>query len=329
MTHARLRDVATKCGVSVSTASRALNNRIDVNPQTRQRVLEAAKALGYVPSSLAKGLWSGETRTVGILVTTILNPFYANVVTGIEEVLKAAGYNIFLNSSHEDPDLELQAIKLLLEQRVDGIILAPVQSNPEAVEYLEKNKVPFVLVGRGADNNQSDFVVCDDREIGQLAAQHLIEMGHRRILFLNSFANQSAKLRAQGFFSASQNHGLGDENILIRAICPKQSLENVLDDVFNEEPRPTAIFCFCDDMTLEVLKELRKRNLKVPKDIALMGVDNLEYTQFLSPALTTIDVQQNQMGTKAAEILLARLAQRDKRPEQVVLRPKLIVRKSS
>ena len=143
MTHSKLRDVAERSGVSISTASRALNNRADVSPATRARVLRAAEELGYVPSSLAKGLWSGSTKTVGVVVTTISNPFYANVVTGIESVLDREAYNIVLNSSHEDPMRELRADRLLLEQRVDGIILAPVASEPTAVEYLEKNKVPM------------------------------------------------------------------------------------------------------------------------------------------------------------------------------------------
>lgn len=329
MTHARLKDVAEFCGVSISTASRALNGELDVNVKTREKVLNAAKLLGYVPSSLAKGLWSGRTMTVGILVTTVLNPFYANVVTGIEEVLEEAGYNIFLSSSHENPELELRAVRLFLEQRVDGIILSPVLSNPAVVRFLEKNGVPFVLVGRSVEHCEFDCVVCDDRRVGQLAVDHLVDRGHHRILFLNSSDNQSAVLRAQGFRLGLKMHDLNSHENWIRPVPHNVCVTEVLSAIFDEGLDPTAIFCFCDDMAIKVLQELRRRKIRVPQNIAVIGVDNLSFTDLLNPALTTVDVQQSRMGITSAKILLAKLANPDEKPRQVILTPRLIVRDSS
>ena len=237
MTHSKLRDVAERSGVSISTASRALNNRADVSPATRARVLRAAEELGYVHSSLAKGLWSGSTKTVGVVVTTISNPFYANVVTGIESVLDREAYNIVLNSSHEDPMRELRAVRLLLEQRVDGIILAPVASEPTAVEYLEKNKVPYVLVGRRARKVEVDHVVCDDYIIGALAAEHLIKRGHKRILFINSSQNYSAQLRQEGFARLSEA-GIDQGPEWVRPVRIGQRVEEVLGAVLDEGSIP-------------------------------------------------------------------------------------------
>lgn len=329
MTHSKLRDVAERSGVSISTASRALNNRADVSPKTRARVLKAAEELGYVPSSLAKGLWSGRTRTVGVIVTTISNPFYANVVTGIESVLDKEEYNILLNSSHEDPQRELRAVRLLLEQRVDGIILAPVQSEPEAVNFLEKNKVPYVLVGRRARNVEADHVVCDDYRIGELAAQHLIGRGHRRIMFINSSQNYSAQLRQEGFCQTLSAAGINLGPEWIRSVRIGQRVEDILGAVLEEGLDPTAIFCFCDQMAIDAMQELKQRGIRIPDDIAVMGVDNLSVGGMLAPSLTTIDVQNSQMGIGSAQILLRKIQERSAHLAQVNLTPRLIARAST
>jgi len=327
--HSKLRDVAARSGVSISTASRALNNRADVSSKTKARVLKVAEELGYVPSSLAKGLWSGQTKTVGVVVTTIANPFYANVVTGIEHVLEEQEYNILLNSSHEDPQRELRAVKLLLEQRVDGIILAPVQTNPKAVDFLEKNGVPYVLVGRTALNVQANHVVCDDYRVGELAARHLVSRGHKEIMFINSAYNYSAQLRQEGFCKTLLAAGITMHPQWIRTVHGGETVGKVLSEALDEGLKPTAIFCFCDQMAIGAMKELRRRGRRIPEDVAIMGVDNLEVTEMLDPPLTTIEVHNNDLGIESAEILLRRIAHNDAIPEQVKLQPKLIERAST
>ena len=321
MAHWRLRDVARLSGVSVSTASRALNDRDDVSPQTKARVLAAAERLGYVPSSLAKGLWSGTTKTVGVVVTNITNSFYANVVAGVEDVMDAHGYNIVLNSTHEDPEREMRAIKLLLEQRVDGIILAPVESEPAAVDFLNKNGVPYVIVGRKARNADTNHVVCDDLKIGRMAARYLLDAGHERVLFINSARNYSAELRAEGFRSVFREHGAAWDEDMILPVFDPQQLPAIVNQVFDGTHLPSAVFCFCDDMAIDVMRVLRQRGLKIPQDVAVMGVDNLKVTELLDPPLTTIDTSKMQMGTSSAEILLRAMHNQDKDIEHIVLEP--------
>ena len=327
--HSKLKDVARLCGVSVSTASRALNNRSDVSPKTRARVIAVAERLGYVPSSLAKGLWSGTTKTVGVVVTNITNSFYAHLVAGIENVMDMHGYNILLSSTHEDPEREMRAMKLLLEQRVDGIILAPVESEPAAVDFLNKNRVPYVIVGRKARNADTNHVVCDDLLIGRMAAQHLLEAGHRRILFINSAKNYSSELRAQGFRDVLAEKGiaLGEDQIL--PVYDNRELPKIVTSALDRPELPTAIFCFCDDMAIGVMQVLRQRGLKIPKDIAVMGVDNLKVTELLDPPLTTIDTAKHQMGTRSAEVLLQAMQEPNKGVDRVVLEPRLIKRVSA
>ena len=329
MSHSKLADVARSCGVSISTASRAINNRGEVSSKTRARVLEAAEKLGYVPNSLAKGLWSGTTKTVGIVVSTIKSSFYANVVGVIEDFLGGHGYNILVNSTNEDPERELRAIKLLVEQRVDGIVLAPVESEPAAVDFLDKNNVPYVIMGRSVRNADTNHVVCDDLLIGKLAAEHLLQAGHKQILFVNSALNHSAELRAKGFRTRLKEYGIEwDENFML-PIGGKRPMVDSLHEALNRAVKPTAIFCFCDDFALEVMQVLKQRGLKIPTDLAVMGVDNLSLTELLDPPLTTIDTQKTKMGTLSAEILLKAMQEPEKEFEQVVLTPTLIKRVSA
>lgn len=329
LAHSTLKDVAAICGVSVSTASRALNNRGEVSPETRARVLQVAELLGYVPSSLARGLWSGKTRTVGVVVTDITNSFYANVVTGIEDVLDAQGYNILLNSTHEDPSRELRAVRLLVEQRVDGIIIAPVGSEPESIKLLEKNKVPYVVVGRNVRNTETRHVVCDDLAIGRLAAEHLLDAGHERILFINSDLNYSSELREAGFREVLQARGIAYSDDWVLPVRGDQNATIVLKDALDRGLQPTAIFCFCDNMAIDAMRELKRRGLRAPQDIAVMGVDNLEVTELLDPPLTTIDTSKCLMGKESAEMLLAAMQNPQSKSKGVILAPRLIKRVSA
>lgn len=329
MAPATLKEVADLCGVSIATASRAINNRGEVNPVTRQKVLQVAEELGYVPSSLAKGLWSGTTEVVGVLITTIENPFYANVVSGIEKVLKSEGYNILLCSSYEDLNQEWEAINVLLKQRVDGLILVPVQSKPQVVQSLQKNSVPFVLVGRNIHGIETNFVVCDDLRIGQMAGEHLIAQGHKKILFINSVRNYSAQLRLRGFINVLRKNKIDIDPKWIRTVPYHINAKDILFQALDDGLDPTAVFCFCDYMALEVIQGLRERGLKSPEDVAVIGVDNLSITAIIDPPLSTIDTYHQTMGVKAAEFLLQQMKKENTKAQQLVIQPRLVKRKST
>lgn len=329
MKHVTIKDVAKRANVGIATASRALNNKSDVSPETRQRVLEAAEALGYVPNLLARGLLSGRTKTVGVVVTSILNPFYAVVVSEIERVLSAKGYNIVLCNSNESPKTELEAVRMLREQRVDGIIIAPVEEKSQTVQYLVDNQIPFTLVARNNPEINTDYVVCDDKKIGEIVADYLIKKGHRHILFLNSWGNSSAMLRLEGYRQTMEKAGISAQPELVRTLRIKDSIEEAVISALNGRIKPTAIFCFCDVMALSVMRVLNEKNIKVPADISVMGCDNIDFTEFMDPPLTTIDIGKAEMGAKAAEILLGRLRRRRKRTVNVTLEPRLIIRSST
>lgn len=327
--HITIKDVAKLAGVGIATASRALNNREDVSPSTRQKVLEAAQRLGYVPNSLARSLVYGKTKKIGVIITTILNPFYATVVSGIESVLASKGYTLILYNSNEDPYKEKEAILALRQQRVDGLILAPIEYESLNVKYLIETKIPFVLVARRTKEEDTNFVIADDFKVGKIATQYLIEIGHRKILFLNSWKSSSAKLRLEGYKEALREAGFLINPKLIYSLEPNTDLKALLEKILLNKSRPTAIFCFCDSIALEVMKILKGMNFKIPEDIAIVGCDNLEYTELLSPPLTTIEISKYDMGVMAAKILLEILEAENKEPIHFVFEPKLIVRAST
>ncbi len=328
MRHSTLKDVAELSGVSLATASRALNNRGDVDPATRKKVLEAAKVLAYTPNPLARGLLSGATKTIGVLVTTIQNPFYAAVVAGIEKELAAEGYTIILCNSHEDAAAEQTAIALLLGRRVDGLIVAPVQSKPDGLSLLLESNVPFVFVARYVNGADSDYVVCDDEAVGRLATEHLIARGHRRILFLNSSRNSSAELRQRGYEASLRSHGIPGDPALVRVV-PGGQAERVMTEALAEGLRPSAVFCFCDDMTVGVLRALAARGIRVPAEMAVISCDNLPFTGLLQPPLTTVEIPEFEMGVAAVKVLLTKIKRHKKKTTQIILAPRLIERAST
>ena len=329
MKRVTIRDVAKLAGVGIATVSRVLNNKGEVSPTTRRRVLEAAKSLGYIPNSLARSLISGRTKKVGIVITTLLNPFYAAVVTGIESVLASRGYTLALYNSNEDPKKEREAILTLIEQRVDGLILAPVEYESENIKYLIEHQIPFVLVARRVKESNVNFVVADDFKVGKIATEHLLEKGHRKILFLNSWKSSSAKLRLEGYEEALKEAGLSPNEKFIYSLAPNVEVKPILESVLLNRNRPTAIFCFCDSIALEVIKVLKSIGLRIPEDMAVVGCDNLDYTELLDPPLTTIDISRFEMGVKAAKILLELLDSENKNLIQHTFEPKLIIRDST
>lgn len=326
--HITIKDVAKLAGVGIATASRALNNRGDVHPETRRKVLEAAQKLGYVPNSLARSLVYGKTKKVGVIITTVLNPFYAAVVSGIERVLTANGYTLILYNSNEDPRKEREALLILRQQRVDGIIFAPIEYESQNVKYLIDSKIPFVLVARRTLEEDTSFVIADDFKVGEIGTEHLIEKGHRRILFLNSWKNSSAKFRLEGYKSALREAGFLINPKLIYSIKPDTDLKKLISEIFSSKSRPTAIFCFCDSIALEVMKVVKEEGLKIPDDVAILGCDNLDYTELLNPSLTTIDISKFDMGVLAARILLG-LLEDNKEPVRYIFEPKLVIREST
>jgi len=309
MNHVTMRDVAREAGVSVNTVSRALAGKPDVSPETRARVLKVAERLGYQPNRLARGLRSNKTFTIGVIVTDIANPFFAELVKGVEEVARQNGYSIILEDTSEDPEKEARAIQVMLSERVDGLLLTPVQSKKEVVEKVLKSKVPLVLMGRYFSDLEAPYVVSDDVRGAILATEHLIDLGHRNIAHVAGPLHiSSAQDRLSGYKQALREHGIParEEVILTGAVTLRDGYE-AGKELLKLKTLPTAVFAYSDLVAIGLMQALMEEGVKIPEDISLVGYDDIEFSAYTKVPLTTVRIPKRALGQKAVRMLLVSL----------------------
>ncbi len=322
-----IKDIAIRAGVSINTVSRALNNKPDINPQTKQKVLQAAKELGYIRDLNALSLKNGITKTIGVVFEDSSNPFYAEVFKGIEYCARKYGYQIILMNTERDYINEIKAIKTLIEKRVDGIIISPTQFDSDDISYLVSMNYPFVILGVHFENSQLDEVYSDDFKGGYLATKHLLDKGRKKILMINGYMYKSvAKMRYQGYVKAMKEYGLKPYHMV--------EIEEGYESCFNKiselkDLDYDAIFCFNDVFAIAALKALRTFGKTVPEDVSIVGYDDISYASFVHPTITTVKIDKFQEGMIAFEILQERLSEKRDKPKQIVLDVELIVRESA
>ncbi len=325
-----IHDIARECGVNVSTVSRALNGSYGVNDETRQKVLDVARRLNYVPNRVARGLATGRSQSLALLISDIRNPFFAEVARGAEDAAFAAGYDLILGNADLDRERQMRYLRSLVAKRVDGLIINSVSGLEESeVDELLDYGIPIVLLNR-SDNVQSISTVSGDNfEGGYLAGQYLIGLGHRNIAHLSG-PKQHGNLteRAKGFLKAVHQAGdtvravvlHGDQNQLGGYLLTRKLLAS--------QPAVTAISTANDAMAFGVIRALLEHGKKIPADISLVGFDNLELAAILQPPLTTVHQPKYEMGEAAVQILLRQIARPESGPEHRVLGVQLVERES-
>jgi len=328
-----LRDIASLTGFSINTVSRALNNKEEVNRDTRTKILAAAAQFGYRPNRLAKGLRSNKTGTIGIVVTDVANPFFSALVKGIARAAREFDYSIILQDSDEDYAGEEEAIQVLLAEQVDGILITPVQSEQETIERLAKAHFPFVLVGRYFHDLDTNYVVPDDYQGGFIATDHLLKQGHRRIAMVNGPLHiSSARERFQGFSDALAKYDIPVDKSLVStgALTVEEGLD-LARCILKRVPRPSAIVCYSDFVAFGVMQAIREIGLSIPDDIAVVGFDDVRMASCLQVPLTTIQSPKEELGRQAMQLLVHRLEKNhhDGETDQRKLDVTLIPRESS
>lgn len=328
-----LKDVAKTVGLSPSTVSRVLNHHPDVAPHTRRKVEQAIENLGYTPNILAKDLRLETTKTIGIVISDMSNPYFANVVRGAENAARQRGYSIILCDTAEQYELEKESVELLLKKRVVGLLLTPVHENIISLLRLKGQGVPFVLVARYLSKVVTNYVVSDDALGGYLATQHLIKKGHKRILHLGGPPSLSdAWDRLAGYKRALLENGIAFDQNLVKTVSTVTMNEaySLMNKVLSGEVDFTAIFCFSDYLAMGAIRAIRERGLKIPADIAVVGYDDVEVASLLEVPLTTIHTPKYRLGKRAVEILIDDLlGEKGETPQQLVIEPSLVVRKSA
>lgn len=332
---ATIRDVARLAGVSAGTVSNVLNRPSYVRAETRERVMHAIAELDFVPDQRSRQFRPGRTRTIGIAVAELGNPFFVDVALGAEEVCREHDLGVVLCNSAYDPVRESHNLDLLVQQRVQGIIISPVDENSNRLDMLKDRGVPMVFVDRVGDDRDVWSVVVDDKEGGRLAARHLVSRGHRRIAFLgHPHRSPKVKLRYQGAREVvNQSHGDITLELVSASSWTVEEGRRVggLLAARPEDKRPSAVFCANDMLALGLTQELLRAGLSVPDDIAVVGYDDIEWAPLGAVPLTTIAQPRELLGRTAVEMMIRLIDRSGPLPEanHIVLKPELVVRESA
>jgi LacI family transcriptional regulator len=326
-------DIAKKLGLSPMTVSRALTGNPEVSDKTRQKVLRCASALGYQPNRWARSLVTRRSSIIGVVIPDISHSFFAEITCGIEEVIEKAGYDILLCHSRGDAEKERAELRMLVGSRVDGLIVASVQpeKSPEPFANLRETEMPFVLVDRFFPSVEFSSVRVDDRSVGRLATESLLELGHKRIAHIEGPGLSPGSLRRRGYLDALKASGIvSNKDWIVSGDFGIDSGREAMQRLLAVEPRPTAVFAANDPMAIGAVYACREAGLQVPADISIVGAGNIEGPHHPTPFLTTVDWPREELGRVAAAILLETIKHPEHRdPSMRVFEPRLLIRQST
>jgi LacI family transcriptional regulator len=323
-----IQDVAREAGVSPSTVSRALNGSGYAAADVRRRVWDAAERIGYVPDVNARSLRHRTSRAVGVLVSDLRNPFYATLAAGIEEQLRPAGMHMVLSSNDGDSGDGLDAARTLVAMRVAGVVMTPASA--ESVDLLRKHGVPVVQVDRRIGRS-GDAVLSTNEAAARELTEHLLDLGHRRIaLLIDETRWSTGKGRLAGYRQAHEARGLTvDDSLIEFASFDAAAAIKATNRLFTEHPDVTAVFAANNVLAQGAFTELAQLGLRVPADVSLVAYDDVPWMSMVQPAVTTISQHTEEMGARAARLLLSRLDGTNTGPSKLLRVPASVVMRAS
>ena len=335
MARVSIKDIARSAGVSFSTVSRALNDNPLISQEVRTRIQVLAREMGYTPNALAQGLQSHQTNTIGLVLTTISDPFFVDVVKGVEEAASQADVSVFLASSYNDPDREIEIIENFSRRRVDGVIVAASRISSEYASRLEQIHIPVVMVNNQAEGGayqQLYSVSVDDYLGGRMAVQYLFSLGHRCIGYIGAANRPSSNYRRM----RSYLDVMAENGITVRSTWICSDVSNEIGDLEGDvrlgqclAPRliaagVTAMFCYCDTVAAGAIMACHDLGVAIPDQVSIMGYDDNALCEIVQPRITTVHQPKHEMGKEAMRMLLTSMA-----GEQVfdsTLEPTLVIR---
>lgn len=328
---ATMKDIARLAGVSTSTVSHVINKSRFVSDEIAERVNNAAQQLNYAPSALARSLKMNRTKTIGMLVTTSTNPFFGEVVKGVERSCYHKGYNLILCNTEGDNQRMKASINTLLQKRVDGLLLMCSTLEGERLDVFDRYPdIPVVVMDWGPILFASDKIQDNSLQGGYMAAKHLIECGHKEIgCITGPLIRHQAQMRYEGYKRALAEAGLGiHPDWIIESDFECEGGYQAFEKLYERGKLPSALFVCNDMMAMGVIQAANQRGLRVPDDLSLIGYDDVHIAKFMTPALTTIHQPKYRLGKAAVDTLLYRLENPDTTAQVVQLEPTLVVRSS-
>ena len=326
-----MKDVAQAAGVSVQTVSAVINRKPGITEATRERVMAAVARLHYRPYSVARSLRTRETRTIALIVSDIANPSFATMASAAEAYAHAYDYSLLVFNTHDDVDREARYLQTAIERWIDGVLFVSAQDHMAGLDTLQTAGMPSVAIDRIPQGYGGPSVTLDNMEAGRLAADHLLDLGHRCIGHISGPRTlRLARERWDGFNRALAGRGLQSQPF----VCGEGNWECesgyvAMKQILSGGPRPTAIFAANDRMAIGAMRAVLEAGLEIPRDISFVGLDDIEISAYQNPPLTTVRQSFADLATQAVRLLLDLVA--DKIPEQarMILEPELIVRQST
>jgi LacI family transcriptional regulator len=322
-------EVARRAGVSVSTVSHVINQTRFVRAETRQAVLVAISETGYVPNSVARALMTARSQAIGLVMTVITNPYFTEVVQGIDDEVVRNGYSLLLGDSHDDPDRELRLLHDLHQRRVDGIILAPSGDSGAALQYVREQSIPTVLVDRMA-SVEFDQVGTENVEATALLVRHLADLGHRRIALvagLDGLATTTERLNGYRLGLRRSGQEFVPE-LVVKGDSSAEPARRAVAGLLTLARPPTALVVGNNYMTIGAMRALREARLAIPGDVALVAFDDFEWADLFTPRLTTMAQPCREMGSSAVRLLLSQITDPGWAPRSIRLAAQFVHRES-
>jgi LacI family transcriptional regulator len=328
----RLKDIAADLGVSTVTVSKVLRGGLDIGERTRARVLQRMAELNYQPNMQARGLASGRSFAIGLVVPDLVHPFFGEFAKSLAGNLRASGLALVVASSEEDPEIERQEIRTLVNRGVDVLLVASCQRGKEAQFFT--GKPPILLIDRNIPNLRSNFVGSDNVLVGELATRHLIGLGRKRLAHIGGQGTSPSMDRLKGFRNALSVAGI---KLPRGYVVTRERFEETGDsagyramqELLAQKQRPDAVFCYNDLSAIGAMQAAMQAGLSIPGDIAFVGCGNLRYAEYLKVPLTSVDQSIERMGEAAARRALALSLKPEDLPQTALVEPKLIVRQST
>ena len=326
-------DVAKKSGVSIATVSRVINKNKNVSAETAKIVTDAINELNYVPNRVASSLRSAETKTIGLVIGDITNPFYGQIAKGAENFLEKYEYSLLVVNTDYSIEKERIQIKKLLEKQVDAILIASKEESPwDNLLQLSKGDIPMALIDTPVSKVPVDQILIDSFETSYKATYELIANGHRKIaIILGKPQYEGTQAKLDGYKRALNDYKINiDNNLIFYGEYSIQDGIKIGNNLIDLDLNPTAIFCTNNLMTQGILHSLKKKEIHIPKDVSLIGIDDMDWYNLLEYPLTTISQPAFDMGGIAAERVLSRIRNKEvnTNPKKIILPTKLIIRNS-
>lgn len=329
-----LKSIAQKLGVSVTTVSRVLNGKSShyrISADTEKIILKAARELSYSPNQLARGLRLKRTNTIGYIIPDISNPFFSSIAKSVEKSARKYGYSIIMCDSEENTDIEKESLQLMINRKVDGLIISPVGLEVSHLIFLKQKNIPIVLLDRYFPDLELPFVTSDNYQGAFEAVNLLIQSGHQKIACIQGLRNTSPNNdRVRGYKDAHLKNGIPvDESMIVGDSFGEDNgyIETKL--LLKKQNIPTAIFSISNLISLGAIRAIAEEGLKIPDDISMISFDDQPYSRFLSTPMTTVAQQSTQIGQIATKLLLDQIeSKRNSDPQGIFLPTKLIVRDS-